>query len=268
MCSGAPIITGRAALTITQPTRRIAVVGATGLIGRQLVPLLRQAGHDVIEVSRAFGVDLLTGDGLADALDGTNGVIDVINSATPEDPAEEYFKQTSAHLATAAVAAGAGHYVVLSIVGADRLAGGAGYMRGKIAQERAAEECGIPWTVLRATQFHDLAEPITESMIADDEVRAPEALIQTVDSAEVAAILARIAVSTPLNAIHEVGGPHKVTFADMARTVLAHQGRRLTIRDDPTATYQGLPVDDSTLVTGDDAELGFTPLAEWLRREA
>lgn len=251
---------------MTERAKCITVMGATGLIGRQLVALLRDAGHDVTAASRASGVDLLTGQGLDDAVADAEVVVDVINSATPEDSAEAFFQQTAANLSAAAAKAGVEHYVALSIVGADELAPKAGYIRGKIAQESAAATSGVPWTVVRATQFHELAEPITESLVVGDEVRVPAALIQPVDSAEVTAILARIAVSEPLNTIHEVGGPQKMSFADMARVVLRHQSRILTVLDDPSATYSGLSIDHTTLVTGDEAELGTTCLVDWLAR--
>ncbi|MGW0161276.1 SDR family oxidoreductase [Mycobacterium sp. NPDC003323] len=251
---------------MTAVKKRITVVGASGLIGRQLVPLLAAAGHDVVEASRATGVDLLSGDGLDDALAGADVVIDVINSATPEDSSQAFFEQTSSNLAAGARRAGVKHYVVLSIVGADRLAPLAGYLRGKMAQEEAAAESGAPWTVVRATQFHELAIPITESLVRGAEVRAPVASIQTVDSGEVSAVLARVATGIPLNVIHEVGGPEQMPFAEMARAVLEHQGRILSVIDDPEATYEGLPVDDTTLVTGPAAELCSTRLTDWLTR--
>lgn len=249
---------------MTEPTKSITVIGATGLIGRQVVALLSNRGHDVTATSRRSGVDLLTGQGLDDALADAAVVIDVINSATPEDSSETFFTQTAANLSAAAAKAGVGHYVVLSIVGADEMAYQAGYIRGKIAQEIAAATSGIPWTVVRATQFHELAEPITESLIVGDEVRAPDALIQTIDSTEVTAILARIAVNEPLNTIHNIGGPQKMSFSEMARAVLRHQNRMLTVVDDPSATYSGLNIDYTTLVTEDGAELGSTQLADWL----
>lgn len=251
---------------MSEPTKKITVIGATGLIGRQLVPLLSNAGHEVTEATRASGTDLLTGEGLDNALVGADVVIDVINSATPEDSSEAFFTQTSANLSAAAAKAGVGHYVVLSIVGADVMAADAGYMRGKLAQETAAASSGLPWTVLRATQFHELAEPITDSLTVADEVRAPVALIQPIDSAEVTAILARIATGKSLNAIHNIGGPQKMSFADMVRAVLFHQSRKLDVVEDPSATYSGLHIDETTLVTDDDAELGTMRLADWLAR--
>lgn len=249
---------------MTASAKKITVVGASGLIGRQLVPLLSNAGHDVTAASRTSGTDVLTGEGLDDALTDADVVIDVINSATPDDTSEAFFAKTSTNLSAAAARAGVGHYVVLSIVGADLMAAQAGYIRGKVAQENAAATSGVPWTVVRATQFHELAQPITESLTVGDEVRAPVALIQTIDSAEVTAILARIAISEPLNTIHNIGGPQKMRFADMARAVLIHQGRTLNVLEDPSATYSGLHIENTTLVTDDEAELGTRRLADWL----
>ncbi|MEZ5410006.1 MAG: SDR family oxidoreductase [Acidimicrobiales bacterium] len=248
-------------------TKTVTVIGSTGLIGTQLVQQLSADRHQVVEVSQSTRADVFTGEGLDDALKGSDVVIDVVNSATPDDSSEAFFKQASANLAAAAAAADVGHYVVLSIVGADRLAPIAGYMRGKIAQEDAAATSGLPWTVVRSTQFHELAESIAESLIADDEVRVPIAAIQTIASSELAHILTNVAIGTPLNTIHEVGGPKRMTFADMVRTVLAHQHRDLRIVEDPAAGYFGLPIEQHTLVPSEDAQRGTTPLADWLVRQ-
>ena len=247
-------------------TKTVTVIGSTGLIGSQLVRDLADAGHRVVEVSQSTRADVFTGEGLDEALAGADVVIDVVNSATPEDSAQAFFEQTSANLSAAAAAAGVGHYVVLSIVGADLLAPVAGYMRGKVAQEAAAAASGVPWTVVRSTQFHELTAGITESLVVDDEVRVPVASIQTIASAELVEILTRIAGGDPLDAIHEVAGPQRMSFADMARTVLRHQHRDLHVVDDPAVGYFGLPIQHSTLVPGDTAERGATPLADWLAR--
>lgn len=252
----------------TEATKQVTVVGSTGLIGTQVVRLLTAAGHDIVEVSQATRADVFTGEGLDDALAGSDVVIDVVNSATPEDPSEFFFKRTSANLAAAGAKAGVGHYVVLSIVGADRLAPIAGYMRGKLAQEEAAANSGLPWTVVRSTQFHELTTGITESLLTGEAVHAPLASIQTIASSELAVILTRIATTGALNRIHEVSGPERMAFADMARTVLAHQGRDLPVVDDPAATYFGLPIDHGTLVASGDAELGTTRLKDWLSSTA
>jgi uncharacterized protein YbjT (DUF2867 family) len=250
-------LTSTAAKTVT-------VIGSTGLIGSQLVKHLADAGHRIVEVSQATRADVFTGEGLDEALAEADIVIDVVNSATPDDSAQAFFEQTSANLATASSRAGLGHYVVLSIVGADRLAPISGYMRGKVAQEAAAAASGVPWTVVRSTQFHELAEAITESLLVGDEVRVPVASIQTIASAELVEILADIAIGTPIDGTHEVGGPQRMPFAEMARTVLGRQGRDLQVVDDPTVGYFGLPIEATTLVPGEHAQRGTTTLTDWL----
>jgi uncharacterized protein YbjT (DUF2867 family) len=245
-------------------TKTVTVIGSTGLVGSQLVRALTTAGHRVVEVSQSTRADVFTGEGLDEALAGADVVVDVVNSPTPEDSSEAFFAQTSANLSAGAVAAGIGHYVVLSIVGADELAPAAGYMRGKLTQEAAAGSSGLPWTVVRSTQFHELTAGIAESLIAGDELRVPDATIQTIASADLVEILARIATGTPLDVIHEVGGPERMTFADMARAVLDHQERPMPVINDPAATYFGLPIRATTLVPDDPAERGTTTLTEWL----
>jgi uncharacterized protein YbjT (DUF2867 family) len=251
-------------MDLTTATKTVAVIGSTGLIGSQLVKHLTEAGHHIVEVSRDTRADVFTGEGLGEALAGAEAVIDVVNSATPDDSAQEFFEQTSANLAAAAAEAGVAHYVVLSIVGVDHLAPVAGYMRGKLAQEDAAAASGVPWTVVRSTQFHELTADITESLIADDEVRVPVASIQPIASAELVEILAGIATAVPLNTIHEVGGPQRMSFADMVRTVLDHQQRILNVAEDPAVGYFGYPIEQTTLVPDESAQRGTILLADWL----
>ncbi|QIV82153.1 SDR family oxidoreductase [Mycolicibacterium frederiksbergense] len=243
---------------------KITVIGATGQIGRQVIPLLTAAGHDVTGASRQTGVDAAIGSGLDEALRDADVVIDVLNSPTLEDDAAlAFFTATSSNLTVAAKKAGVQHYVLLSIVGVDGLLGG-GYLRGKVVQEKAVAASGLPYTIVRATQFHELTELITGSLIVGAEVHAPDALIQPIASAEVAVVLARIATEPPADGVHDVGGPDKLTFAEMARIVLDHQGNDLPTVVDSAATYFGTPVTENSLVTDDDAERGSTRLSEWL----
>ena len=238
---------------------RIVIAGATGQIGRQVTPLLNAAGHQVTAASRETGVDAAIGSGLDSALHGADVVIDVLNSPTMEDDAAlAFFTATSSNLTVAAKNAGAQHYVLLSIVGVDGLQGG-GYLRGKVVQENTVAASGLPYTIVRATQFHELTGQIAGSLIVGDEVHAPDALIQPIASAEVSAVLARIATEPPADGVHDVGGPDKLTFAEMATLVL---GRPAIV--DSTATYFGTPVTENSLVAGDDAERGSTRLADWL----
>lgn len=238
---------------------KITIVGATGQIGSQLVPLLTAAGHHVTAASRDSGVDAAIGSGLDAALGDADAVIDVLNSPTTEDDAAlAFFTATSSNLTMAAKKAGVGHYVLLSIVGVDALQGG-GYLRGKVVQEKTVADSGLPYTIVRATQFHELTELIAGSLVTDGQVHAPDALIQPIASAEVAAVLARIATEPPADGVHDVGGPDTLTFAEMASLVLG-----LPAVVDPDATYFGTPVTERSLVTADDAERGTTRLSDWI----
>jgi uncharacterized protein YbjT (DUF2867 family) len=245
---------------------KITVMGATGQIGSQVVDLLRADGHDVVASSRSSGADVLTGQGLDDALTGADVLVDVTNSPSyDDDPVMDFFSRSSANLVTASRAAGVGHYVALSIVGADGLPE-SGYMRAKVVQEKAVAESGLPYTILRATQFHEFAEMITGSLVVGDEVHAPDAAIQPIAAADVAAEVARVAVAPARGGVVNIGGPEKMSFADLARAVLAASGDSRSVVVDPEATYFGTPVDERSLVTGDGAVIAETTFGEWLAK--
>ena len=230
---------------------RITVVGASGLIGTKVVGLLEGEGHEVVAASRSTGVDVLTGDGLAEALFGANALVDLLNSPSFEDdPVMEFFSTSTTNLVAAAEAAGVNHYVALSIVGADGLPD-SGYMRAKVVQESIITESGLPYTILRATQFAEFTDAITDSMTVGDEVRVPDALIQPVAADQVAADVARAAVAESLNDIVNIGGPDKISFERMARDVLARRGEDKTVVVDPEARYFGTPLQQRSLVTPD-----------------
>ena len=244
-------------------TKKITVIGATGQIGRQLVELLAADGHEVTGASRQTGVDAALGVGLDDVLRDADVVIDVLNSPSLEDdPALAFFTATAANISRAAKKASVGHYIVLSIVGVDALQGG-GYLRGKVVQERTITQSGIPYTIVRATQFHEFTGLIAGSLVTGDQVHAPDALIQPIAAADVATVLARVAAQPPLQGIHDLGGPDTMSFAQMAAMVLPDSAE-LTIVTDPAATYFGTPVDQRSLVTVDGAELAGTRLVDWL----
>ncbi|WP_024449190.1 SDR family oxidoreductase [Mycolicibacterium iranicum] len=245
---------------------KITVVGATGLIGTQVVELLSAAGHDVNAASRSSGVDAVSGDGVGAAFEGADVVVDVLNSPTLEPgPALEFFTATATTLLAEAKKADVRHYVVLSIVGVGSIEAD-GYLHGKHLQEQLVADSGVPYTIVRATQFHEFTGGITDSMILDGEVRAPDALIQPVAAAEVAGVVARVATEAPRNDVLNFGGPEKMSFADLARAVFTAQDKDLPVTVDPQATYFGAPVQQNSLVTGDGAELGTTRLSEWLDR--
>ncbi|AKK26592.1 SDR family oxidoreductase [Mycobacterium sp. EPa45] len=236
---------------------RITVLGASGQIGSQVVELLVGEGHDVVAASRQSGVDVLTGEGVADALRDARVLVDVLNSPSYEDdPVLEFFSTATRTLVKAARAAGVAHYVALSIVGVTRLPD-SGYMRAKVAQETLIEASGLPYTIVRATQFIEFADMIVAGLTDGDVVRVPDALIQPVAAAEVAAHVARAAVGSPVGIV-ELGGPDMITFAELAQRVLARRGEQRTVVVDPTATYFGARLDNTSLVTGDGAVLGTT----------
>jgi uncharacterized protein YbjT (DUF2867 family) len=230
---------------------KITVVGASGLIGTKVVGLLEGEGHEVVAASRSSGVDVLTGDGLADALAGANVLVDLLNSPSfDDDPVMEFFTTSTTNLVAAGKSAGVTHYVALSIVGVDGLPH-SGYLRAKVVQENVITESGLPYTILRATQFAEFTDAITDSMTVGDEVRVPDALIQPIAADQVAAEVARAAAAEPLNRIVNIGGPDKISFERMARDVLARRGDDKAVIVDPEARYFGTPLEQRSLVTPD-----------------
>ena len=230
---------------------KITVVGASGLIGTKVVGLLEGEGHDVVAASRSSGVDVLTGDGLTGALSGANVLVDLLNSPSFEDdPVMEFFTASTTNLVAAAKAAGVSHYVALSIVGVDGLPD-SGYMRAKVMQENIITESGLPYTIVRATQFAEFTDGITDSMIVGDEVRVPDALIQPIPADDVAADVARAAAAEPLNDFVNIGGPEKISFERMARDVLTRRGDDKAVVVDPQARYFGTRLAERSLVTPD-----------------
>jgi uncharacterized protein YbjT (DUF2867 family) len=243
---------------------KITVMGATGLIGKNVVALLSEAGHQTVPASRRSGADVLTGEGLAEALSGADVLVDVTNSPSyDDDPVMQFFTRASRNLVGAAKSANVTHYVALSIVNCDGLPE-SGYMRAKVVQERTITESALPYTIVRATQFHEFADGITASLTVGDEVRVPDGPIQPIAAADVAAEVARAAPADPVNGVINIGGPEKLRFADLANLVLAHQGATTPVVVDPSVTYFGTPVAETSLVTGDDAALALTRFEDWL----
>ena len=243
---------------------KVTVLGATGLIGKDVTASLNEAGHQTVAASRSSGADVLTGEGLAQALDGADVLVDVINSPSFDDePVMQFFTTATRNLVAAAKSANVGHYVALSIVGCDGLPE-SGYMRAKVVQERTITESGLPYTIVRATQFHEFGEGITDSLTVGDEARAPDGLIQPIAADEVAAEVARVAQAVPVNGVVNIGGPEKLRFADLANLVVAHRGGTTPVIVDPSARYFGTLVSEDSLVTGDNALIASTRFADWL----
>lgn len=229
---------------------KITVVGASGLIGTKVVERLNGDGHEVVAASRSSGVDVLTGAGLADCLASAEALVDVTNSPSFDDAAVlDFFTRSATNLVEAARRAGVGHYVALSIVGVDGLPD-SGYFRAKVAQEQVITGSGLPYSIVRATQFSEFTDAITDSLTNGDEVRVPAALIQPIPADDVAAELARVATGRPLNGVSDIGGPMKITFEEMAREALARRGNHTTsVVIDPEARYFGATLRVDSLVT-------------------
>ena len=248
---------------------KIVVIGGTGLIGSNLVGLLRQRGQEVIAASPKTGVNTLTGKGLAEAVTGAQVVVDVTNSPSFEDAAVMNFFETSGrNLLAAERAAGVRHHIALSIVGTDRLPD-SGYLRAKVAQEHLIKASGIHYTILRSTQFFEFGAYIADGSTAGNVVRVPDgALIQPVFSEDVVSVLAELAVGPPVNGIVEVGGPERFIFGDFIARVLAAKEDKRKIVADRHARYFGTELGKESLVTGPGARVGGTRYEAWVHRSA
>jgi len=243
---------------------KIVVIGGNGLIGKKLVNRLRASGNDAVPASPASGVDVLTGAGLAEVLKGAQVVVDVTNSPSFEDTAVLNFFQTSArNLLPAEAAAGVGHHVALSVVGADRLPD-SGYMRAKVAQEKAIKAATVPYTIVRATQFFEFVGGIADESTEGKTVRLPPALMQPIAADDVAAALADISVGRPLNATIEVAGSEAIRMDELARRFLSAKRDPRQVSTDVHARYFGAEVDDRSLTPGSDPRIAPTHFEDWL----
>lgn len=248
---------------------KIVVVGGTGLIGTNLVPILRRRRHEVIVASPSAGVDAITGEGLAEAVAGAQVVVDVTNSPSFEDAAVMHFFQTaSRNLLAAGRAARVQHHLALSIVGTDRLPE-SGYLRAKVAQEKLIEASGTPYSILRSTQFFEFGSAIADAATEGNVVRVPAAaLIQPVFSQDVVSVLAELSLGSPVNGVLEVGGPERFLFEEfMARVLRVKEDKRKIIAD-RQAQYFGTHLGEDSLVTGQDARIGNTRYEAWAHRSA
>jgi uncharacterized protein YbjT (DUF2867 family) len=243
---------------------KIVVIGGTGLIGTQLVKNLSGRGHDVLPASPNTGVNTITRAGLAEALDGAEVVVDVANAPVWEDKAVlEFFETSGRNLLAAEAAAGVRHHVALSIVGSERLPGN-GYFRAKVAQESLIKASGIPYTILRATQFFEFVGGIAQSATVGDEIRLSPALIQPIASADVAAALADVAVARPGNRTVEVAGPEAMPLDDLVRRFLRGTQDARTVVPDVHARYFGDVLSDRSLTPGENPRIGAIRFEDWL----
>jgi uncharacterized protein YbjT (DUF2867 family) len=204
---------------------RIVIIGGTGLIGSKLVTKLTELGHEAVPASPATGVNTITGEGLADVLTNASVVVDVSDSPSYDDAAVlEFFETSTRTLLAAEIAAGVGHHVALSVVGADRVPDG-GYLRAKAAQEKLIARSTVPYSIVRATQFFEFVGSIAQTATDGDTVRLPGALVQPMAADDVAAAVARIAVGSPRNGIVEVAGPEEIPLDEFVRRGLSRTRR-------------------------------------------
>ena len=245
---------------------KIIVIGGTGLIGSKAVAILRQGGHEVLAASPNSGVNTITGEGVKEAVAGAQVVIDLANSPSFEDEAVlEFFETSGRNLLPAETAAGVRHHVALSIVGTDRMPDN-GYFRAKVAQEKLIEASGIPFTIIRSTQFMEFLRGIAAESKDGNVVRLSPGLFQPIAADDVAAIVAEVAVAAPRNGIVEIAGPERAPFNEIVARYLKAVADPRQVVTDPEARYWGGRVEERSLVPLGDARLGRISLDEWLRR--
>jgi uncharacterized protein YbjT (DUF2867 family) len=244
---------------------KIVVIGGTGLIGSKTIPLLREGGHNVVPASPQTGVNTITGQGLHEVLAGAQVVIDIANSPSFEDQAVlEFFETSGRNLLSAATAAHVRHHVALSIVGIDRSDNG--YFRAKIAQEKLIRASGLPYTIIRSTQFMEFLAGITAASVSGDLVKISPGLFQPIAADDVAAIVADVAVAAPRDGIVEIAGPDRAPFNEIVARYLQAIGDAREVVADQDALYFGGRVEERSLVPMGDARIGGTSLDAWLRR--
>ena len=244
---------------------KAVIIGGTGLIGRKLAANLQAGGHEVIAASPSTGVDSVTGAGLPAALQGADIVIDVSNSPSLEEgPVLDFFRRSTTNLLAAAKAAHIKHYIALSVVGADRI-NDSPYLRAKRAQESLIEAGGVPFTILRATQFFEFLDAIASGSTADGSVRLSTARFQPLSASDVAAALAQIAADPPENGAVEVAGPEASSLADFVKRYLALKGDARVVIADSDAKYFGASLDRDGLAPVGQSLIGPTLLSDWLR---
>jgi uncharacterized protein YbjT (DUF2867 family) len=245
---------------------KIVVIGGSGLIGTKLVSNLRKLGHEVVPASPSSGVNTITGEGLGEALEGAQVVVDVANSRSWEDKAVlDFFETSGRNLLSAEAAASVRHHVALSVVGTDRLLT-SGYFRAKMAQENLIKASQLPYTIVRATQFFEFVGGIAQFATEGATVRLPSALMQPIVSDDVAAALADVAIAEPLNDTVELAGPEPIRMDEFVRRFLDASGDSRKVITDAHALYYGIKVNDQSLIPGDHPRLGPTRFEDWLSR--
>ena len=247
---------------------KIIVIGGTGLIGSKLVNKLGEHGHEAVAASPDSGVNTLTGEGLADVLQGADTVVDVSNSPSFEDAAVlDFFTTSTRNQLAAEKEAGVGHHVALSVVGTERLAE-SGYFRAKIAQEKLIKESGVPYSIVHATQFFEFVKSIAQAATDGNTVRLSHAQIQPMAAEDVATAVAGTAVGSPQNATMEVAGPQQFGLDELIRKGLSFQGDPHEVVTDPNARYFNALLQDRELLPGSEATIYDTRFEDWLAQSS
>ena len=243
---------------------KIAVVGGTGLIGTQVVKILNESGHEAVPHSPSTGVDLLSGQGLLEALAGADVVVNLTNSPTFDDASPTFFQQTMDNLLTSATAAGVGHAVILSVVGADQVPGQV-YFRAKVLQEDILKAGPVPYSIVRATQFFEFIDAVLSWTADENTVRLPATLVQPIAAADVAQAVADVSMGTPLQGTRDVAGPEVFALDKLGKITLAAHGDHRTVITDNSAGMFAAASGDA-IIAKEGAVIAKTAYREWLAR--
>ncbi|MDQ7878925.1 NAD(P)H-binding protein [Microbacterium sp. QXD-8] len=242
---------------------RVAVAGGTGVVGSRVVEALRADGHDAVALSRRTGVDLSTGDGLDAAVAGVDAVVDTSNVSTlSADAAIRFFQTATGNLVSASARAGVPHLVLLSIVGIDRMAHD--YYAGKLAQERVVEASQVPWTILRATQFHEFAGQLFDRAKLGPLHLAPRARVQPIAARDVGARLAALATGAPQGRTADLAGPREEAMDQMVKAYARRTGHRGWVPSVSLPGAQMKAMRAGLALPGSDAVLTTQTFADWL----
>lgn len=243
---------------------KVVVIGGTGLIGSKLVSELRKDSHDAVAASLRLGVNTITGEGLADALEGVSVVVDVSNAPSWKDEAVmKFFDTSTRNLLAAEAATGVRHHVALSVVGTERLLE-SGYFRAKLAQETLIKDASIPYSIIRATQFFEFISSIADAATDETTVRLPPVFIQPIAADDVASSVGQISVGSAANGIVEIAGPDQFLLDELIRGRLSADGDPREVITDPSAGYYGVVPGMRTLLPGDNARIARTHFADWV----
>lgn len=247
---------------------KVVIIGGTGLVGSKVAHKLKAKGHEAIAAAPSTGVDTISGKGLAEALEGAQVVVDVSNSPSFEDrPAMDFFETSGRNIAAAEQMADIRHHVALSVVGTDRLQE-SGYFRAKLAQEQMIKTSGIPYTLIRATQFFEFMRSIAQTATSGVVVRLPPVEFQPMAAEDVASAIADAALAEPLNRMIEIAGPQAFTLDEAVRKVLKYDHDPRKVMADPAAPYYGIHIAGTELMPGREARIGQTKFDWWIEHVA